>query len=177
MNEPTKWYRGKQFFIKIEYASSYILLFLIMLILALGLFEIILVFGLIVFLYLLGLFTVQQYVIRKHLEEHGGETILDTYTDTDFDQGEDFLYPIEKIDEYPDISTSARNAVERFMKQMQNYFLMSGVATEQALGQLDKAITEAEKGMIVEKIEGDKGTQAPINIDVSKQLPDKKGGK
>lgn len=167
MNEPSKWYRGKKLFIGIEWATSYILLFAIMGMIMLGLVRFIWIFGLIVFIYLLSFVAVQQYVIRKHLEEHGGETVLDTWTDTDFDQGEDFLYPILKIDEFPDISPTARNAVGRFISEMQNYFKIHGYANlKKDLGELDKAIEQAETKMTQE--------EPPIVVDNSKQLPNKK---
>lgn len=170
MNEPSKWYRGKQLFIGIEWATSYILLFVIMCMIFLGLVKFIWIFGLIIFIYLLGFIAVQQYVIRKHLEEHGGETVLDTWTDTDFDQGEDFLYPILKIDEFPDISPTARNAVNRFMLEMKNYFKIHGyVNLKKDLGELDKAIEQAESKISKE--------EQPIVVDNSKQLPNKKRGK
>jgi 5'-3' exonuclease len=171
MNEPHKWYKGKQLFITIEWATSYILLFVIMFLIILGLVEYIWLFGLIVFIYLLSFVAVQQYIIRKHLEEHGGETILDTFTDTDFDQGEDFLFPIAKIDEFPDISPSARNAVNKFMMEMQNYFNIHGyVNLKRDLGELDKAIEVAEESLMKE------GTPIVV-VNEKKKLPNKKGGK
>jgi len=170
MNEPSKWYRGKRLFIGIEWATSYILMFVILAMIFLGLVQFIWIFGLIVFIYLLGFVAIQQYVIRKHLEEHGGETVLDTWTDTDFDQGEDFLYPILKIDEFPDISPTARSAVERFMLEMQNYFNIHGYANlKKDLGELDKAIEQAETKIT-------KG-ETSIVVDNSKKLPSKKGVK
>jgi len=170
MNEPNKWYRGKRLFITIEWVSSYILLFSIMAIIMFGLVEFIWIFGLIVFIYLMSFVAVQQYIIRKHLEEHGGETVLDTWTDTDFDQGEDFLYPIAKIDEFPDISPSARNAVEKFMEEMQNYFNIHGYLNlKRDIGELDEAIKQAEEKL--------KKEETPIVVKEKKVLPNKKGGK
>lgn len=170
MNEPDKWYRGKRLFITIEWLTSYILLFSIMAIIMLGLIEFIWIFGLIVFIYLMSFVAVQQYIIRKHLEDHGGETVLDTWTDTDFDQGEDFLYPIAKIDEFPDMSPSSSNAVIRFMKEMQNYFNIHGyINLKKDIGELDKAIKKAEEELI--KVE------TPTVVKEKKVLPNKKGGK
>jgi len=170
MNEPDKWYRGKRLFITIEWVSSYILLFAIMFIIMFGLVKFIWIFGLIVFIYLMSFVAVQQYIIRKHLEDHGGETILDTWTDTDLDQGEDFLYPIAKIDEFPDISPSARNAVKRFTVEMQNYFKIHGyINLKKGLGELDKAVEQAEEKLMKE--------ETPIVVEEKKVLPNKKGGK
>jgi len=158
MNEPTKWYRGRNLFSTIEWVTSYILLFTIMFMVFAGYTDYIWVFGLITFIYLLSFLATQQYFMRIHSEEYAGVPVLDSWTDLDFDLGEEFMYPIAKIDNFPDISASARGAVDNFIDEMEHYFdkIQQGSMREQ-IEVLDSAITESETKLIENK--GKKGVK------------------
>lgn len=122
MNEPEKWFKGKNLFMTIEWVSSYVILIGMMIIIMLGLYDLIWWFGLFLLIFLLGFISTQQYVYRLHSEKYAGAEILDSWTDIDFDIGEEFLYPIAKIDNFPDISPNARDAVDRFVEGMGEYY-------------------------------------------------------
>lgn len=122
MNEPDKWFKGRNLFITIEWVSSYIILIALMVIIMLGLFELIWVFSLILFIFLLGFIATQQYVYRIHSEKYAGAEILDAQIDVDYDIFEELLLPLAKIDNFPEISPSARTAVENFTNQMQEFY-------------------------------------------------------
>lgn len=122
MNEPEKWFKGKNLFMTIEWVSSYIILISLMIIIMLGLIDLVWWFGLFLLIFLLAFISTQQYVYRIHSERYAGAEILDSWTDIDFDIGEEFLYPIAKIDFFPDISPSARDAVDKFVDGMGQYY-------------------------------------------------------
>ena len=118
INEGSGRWKGKQLFINIELISSYVLLIVVFIIVFSGAFQYLYIFVVIVFIYLLGFVAVQQYVMRTHSEEYAGIEILDAWIDLDFNIGEEFLFPIEKIDSFPDISPNAREAVDNFVEKM-----------------------------------------------------------
>lgn len=111
--------RGRNLFVTIQWVSSYILLFSTMLIILLpGGIDFLFSYFLFIFIYLIAFIAVQEYVTRKHAEKNSGTEILDSWIDLDFDLGEEFLFPIEKIDKFPDISPNARLAVNKFIEGM-----------------------------------------------------------
>lgn len=146
MNEPERWFKGRNLFITIEWISSYVILIVLMVMIMLGLYQFIWVFALILFIFLLGFVAVQQYVYRIHSEKYAGAEILDAWVDIDFDIGEEFLFPIEKIDHFPDISPSARDAVDRFITGMGQYYeSITKIDFKKQIEQLDSKIGKSEE--------------------------------
>lgn len=173
MNEPEKWYKGKNLFMTIEWVSSYVILIALMIIVMLGLYDIIWIFGLILFIFLLGFISVQQYVYRIHSEKYAGAEILDAWVDVDFDIGEEFLFPIEKIDYFPDISPSARDAVDRFVDGMGQYYQqITKIDFKKKIKELDSKIISTE--VIKTEVKEKENLKLDLKTDLKKKKSKKK---
>ena len=145
MNEPEKWFKGRNLFITIEWVSSYVILIELMVIIMLGLFDLIWIFSLILFIFLLGFIAIQQYVYRIHSEKYAGCEILDAQIDVDYDIFEELLLPLAEIHEFPEISPSARTAVETFVDQMQKvYDPKTKIDFRMKIQELDHSLSSAD---------------------------------
>lgn len=116
-----------------------------MLFIFLGLIEYLPILGLIIFIYILSFISVLQYTYRKHSEEYSGLEILDAWIDLEFNVGEEFLFPIAKVDTFPDISPNAKEAVDKFVSEMGRY-ANSIEELEGAIKELDSKINIIEGG-------------------------------
>lgn len=140
LNEPGSSWKGRQLFINVELVSSYVLMIVIMVFIFMGLIEFLPILGLIIFIYILSFVAILQYSIRKHSEEYSGLEILDSWIDLEFNVGEEFLFPIAKVDIFPDISPNAKDAVDRFVNEMGRY--------AKSIDELEGAIKELDKELI-----------------------------
>jgi hypothetical protein len=118
VNAPVGRFSGKNLFVTIEWITSYALIIITMIIVFAGGIRFLLLYGLCVFIFLLAFVTLQEHVMRKHSEEYSGIEVLDSWIDLDYDLGEEFLFPLAQIDQFPDISPNAQEAVNKFIEGM-----------------------------------------------------------
>lgn len=146
MNQEPSAFRGKNLFQTIEWITSYVLLFTVMMIVFLGAFEILPIVGLIIFVYLLIFIALQQYAIRKNIEKYAGLEILDGWFDVEYDKGEDILLPLAKIDDFPAISPAAKLAVTNFVEEMgRRYRNLQQEEFVKKMGELEDKIGENDE--------------------------------
>jgi len=154
VNQPVGRFKGKNLFVTIEWISSYVLLIATMFIVFLGGIKILPIYGLCIFIYLLAFVSLQEHVMRKHAEEYSGVEVLDSWIDLDYDLGEEFLFPIQKIDKFPDISPNAREAVNKFVDGMGRVGKgLKGADLDKEMKSLDEELDEIDEIDEIEEIE------------------------
>lgn len=87
-----------------------------------GLIEYLWVFGLGVFIFILGFIATQEYFKRINSEKRAGQEILDADMDIDHSRSVELLMPIEKIETFVETPASLQNAVNDFTKGMGKVF-------------------------------------------------------
>lgn len=163
VNMPVGKLKGRNLFVTIQWVSSYILLISTMIIVFVGAIDFLFTYFLCIFIYLITFVAIQEFITRKHVEKNSGVEILDAWIDLDFNLGEEFLFPIEKIDEFPAISPNAQEAVNKFIEGMGTVSKhWKGIDIDEEIGSLDNELDNIEK---MDKKRGLKKNQKVDNIE------------